>query len=96
MILLKYMYVMTKSGKLFSGELTEWLFEAVFIQYQCQMFTNYKYTPDGTRIVVLYDVDDCVYWYTSEALGECFVDDLGKRFHVNLLEYAHNVRSEEP
>ena len=30
--LLKSMYVMTNSGKLFSDELTEWLFEAGFIK----------------------------------------------------------------
>ena len=38
---------------------------------------------------VLYYVDDCVYWYTSEALGKWFVDTLGKIFHVNFLGYAH-------
>ena len=33
--LLKSMYGMTNYGKLFSDELTEWLLEAGFIQYQC-------------------------------------------------------------
>ena len=33
--LLKSMYGMTNSGKLFADELTEWLLEAYFIQYQC-------------------------------------------------------------
>ena len=67
--LLKYMYIMTNSGKLFAYELTEWLLEAGFIQSQCQMFISYKYAPDGTTIVVLSYVDDCVYCYNSEALG---------------------------
>ena len=49
----------------------------------------YKYAPDGTKIVVLSYVYDCIYWYTSETLGKWFVDALGKRFHVNLLVYAH-------
>ena len=49
----------------------------------------YKYTTDGTNSVVLSYVDDCVYWYTSEALGKWFVDNLGKRFHVKFLGYAH-------
>ena len=40
-------------------------------------------------MVVLSYVDDCVYWYTSEALGKWFVDTLGKIFHVNFLGYAH-------
>ena len=31
------MYGMTNSGKLFADELTEWLFEAGFIQTQFQM-----------------------------------------------------------
>ena len=41
------------------------------------------------KIVVLYFVDDCVYWYTYEALGKWFVDNLGNIFHVKLLGYAH-------
>ena len=53
------------------------------------MYIYYKYAPDGSKIVVLYYVDDCVYWYNNEYLGEWFVDALGKRFHVNFLGYAH-------
>ena len=52
------------------------------------MSIYYKYAPDESKIVVLSYVDDCVYWYISEALGKWFVDTLGKRFHVNLLGYA--------
>ena len=51
------------------------------------MSIYYKYALDG--VVVLSYVDDCVYWYTSEAIGKWFVDTLGKIFHVNFLEYAH-------
>ena len=32
---------------------------------------------------------DCVYWYISEALVKWVVGDIGKRFNVNLLGYAH-------
>ena len=46
--LLKSMYGMANSGKLFSDELTEWLIEAGFIQSQCQMYIYYKYAPDGS------------------------------------------------
>ena len=35
--LLKSMYGMTNSGKLFADELKEWLLEAGFIQSQCQI-----------------------------------------------------------
>ena len=59
---------MTNYGKLFSDELTEWLLEAGFIQSQCHMYIYYKYAPDGSKIVVLYYVDDCVYWYTNDYL----------------------------
>ena len=83
------MYSMTNSGKLFADELTEWLLEAVFIQSQCQISIYYKYAPDVSKIVVLYYVDDGVYWYTNEDLGKWFVDTLRKRFHVNFLGYAH-------
>ena len=62
------MYGITNSGNLFAYELTEWLLEAGFIQSQCQMCIYYKYALDGSKIVVLYYVDDCVYWYTNEDL----------------------------
>ena len=73
-------YGITNSGKLFSDELTEWLIEAGFIQYQCHMSIYYKYAPDGKNIVLLIYVEDCVYWYKYEAIGKWFVDTLGKRF----------------
>ena len=53
------------------------------------MSLYYKYAPYGKRIVLLSYVDDCVYWYTSEDFGNCFVDTLGNIFHVKLLGYAH-------
>ena len=53
------------------------------------MSVYYKYSPDGTIIVFLSYVDECVYWYTSEDLGKWSLDTLGKRFHVNFLGYAH-------
>ena len=49
----------------------------------------YKYSSDGSKIVVLSYVDDFVYWYTNESLGKWFVDTLGKIFHVNFLGYSH-------
>ena len=89
MRLLKSIYGINNSGKLFSDELKDWLLEEGFIQSQCQMFIYYKYAPDGTKFVVLSYADDCFYWYTSEALGKLFVDTLVKRFHVKFLGYAH-------
>ena len=83
------MYGMTISGKFFADELTKLLLEASFIQSQCQISIYYKYAPEESNIVVLYYVDDCVYWYTNEDLGFWFVDTLGKRFHVNFFGYAH-------
>ena len=53
LILLKSMYGMNNSGKLFSDELIEWLLEAVFIQSQCHMPIYYKYAPYGSKIDVL-------------------------------------------
>ena len=53
------------------------------------MSIYYKYAPDGSKIVVISYVDDCVYWYTNEDIGKWFVDTLGKRFHVNFLGFAH-------
>ena len=59
------------------------------MQSQCQMSICYKYAPDGSKIVVLSYVDDCVYWYTNEDLGKWFVDTLGKILHVKFLGFAH-------
>ena len=83
------MYGMTNCGNLFSDELIEWLIEAGFIWYQCQMSIYYKYATDGTIIVVLSYVDDCTYWYTSEALLKWFVGILVNIFHVEFLGYPH-------
>ena len=80
---------MNNSGKLFADELIEWLFQASFIKSQINMSIYYKYAPDGTKIVVLSYVGDCVYYYTYETIGKWYGDDLGKRFHVNFLGYAH-------
>ena len=83
------MYGMTNSGKLFAGELTEWLIEEGFMLSQCQMSIYYKYAPDGYKIVVLSYVDDCFYWYINEDLGKWFVYTLGKRLHVNFLGFVY-------
>ena len=83
------MYGMTNSGKLFADELTEWITEEGFTKSQCQMSIYYKYAPDGSKIVVLSYVDDCVYWYKNEDIGKWFVDTLEKIFHVNFLGFAH-------
>ena len=71
------MYGMTNSRKLFDDELTEWFIEAGFIQLQYQMSIYYKYAPDGSKIVVLSYVYDCVYRYTNKDIGKWFVDTLG-------------------
>ena len=39
--------------------------------------------------MVLSYVDECVYWYTFEAIVKWFVNTLGERLHVNFLEYTH-------
>ena len=46
--LLKYIYGMAKSGKIFADILTEWLLEVGFIEYQCHMYIYYKNLPEGT------------------------------------------------
>ena len=88
------MYEMTNNGNLFADELSNCLIdESGFKHSKFQMSVYYKYAPDGTKLVVLSNIDDCVYWYTSEELGKWFVDTLGKIFHVNFLVYAHSFTS---
>ena len=50
-------YGMINCGKLFADELTEWLIEAGFVQYQCQISIYYKYATYGKKVVVLSYVD---------------------------------------
>ena len=84
------MYGMTKPEKLFSDELTNWLIdEAELSQSKCKMSIYYKYTPYGSKLVVLSYVDECVYLYTSEEPWSWFVDTLKNMFHVKFLGYAH-------
>ena len=74
------MYGTTNYGKLFADELTETLFEVGSTQSQFQMSIYYKYASDGSKIVVLYYVDDFFYWYTNEYLGKWFVDPLWRDY----------------
>ena len=84
------MYGMNNSKKLFSDKLTYWIInESVFNKSQYQMYINYKYAPDGSKLVVLYYVEEWVYWYIYDEIVKWFVDKLGNRFHVRLLGYAH-------
>ena len=53
------------------------------------MSIYYKYKPDGSKLVVLFYVYDCVYWYTSKELGNYFVDTLLTIFYSNFLWYVH-------
>ena len=84
---------MTTYGRSFAYELQERFLGSGFIQSQCHMSIYYKYAPDGSKIIVLYYVDDCVYWYTNEYIGKRFIDTLGTNFHVNFLGYAHSFMS---
>ena len=34
-------------------------------------------------------MNECVYWYTYEALGKWFVGSIGKISHLDFLGYAH-------
>ena len=67
--------------------------EAGFKHFKCKRSVYYKYAPDGSKLVVLSYVNDCVYWYTSEELRKWFVDTLEKIFHVNFLGYTHYFTS---
>ena len=81
---------MSNYGNLFYHEHNNRLIdEAGFNQYILQMSVYYKYSPNGSKLVVLSYVDDFVYWYTSEELGKWFVCKLGNLLHVIFLVYAH-------
>ena len=87
------MYGITNYGKLFADKLTEWLLETGFVESRCQKSIYYRYIPDETKIIVIPYIDDCFYWLTSEALVKWFVENLGKRFHVIFLGFAHLLMS---
>ena len=85
------MYGITNSGKLFADELTYHnvrcqctisvqLMDPILVFYLMLMILS-----TGIQIIVVLSyVDDCGYWYKNEDPGT-----LGKRFHVNFLEFAH-------
>ena len=61
------MYGMPNSGKLFSGELTNWMIDVSGLkQSKFQMPIYYKYAPYGYNLVVLSYLYDFVFWYSSE------------------------------
>ena len=71
------MYGMINSGNLFSDELTNWLIdEAGFNHSKCKISLYYKYTPYGSKLVVLSYVDDCLYWCTYEELGKLEISSM--------------------
>ena len=53
------------------------------------MSIYYKCAPDGSKLVVLYYVDDCLYWYTYEELVKWFLNKLGNIIYLNFPGYAH-------
>ena len=58
---------MTNSGNVFADELTKDLMDEQVLKHSpCKISIHYKYAPDGSKLVVLSYVDDCVYWYISE------------------------------
>ena len=57
------------------------------------MSVYYNYSPYSSKLVVLFNVDDCVYWHTYKELGKWFVYTPGEIFHVKLLGYAHRFMS---
>ena len=83
------MYDMTSYGNIIADELINSMLDyAGSKKKQYQMYIYYKYVPDGSELVLLSYVDDCVYWYTYEWLDKWFVDTLVKSVHVNFLGYA--------
>ena len=86
LILLKPMYGMTNSGKVFADDFKVWLInESCLKQSQYQMSIYYKNAPYGTKNVVLIYVEVCFYWYTSEAIVKWFVEKLGRKLHMKFL-----------
>ena len=60
---------MTNTEKLFAAELNNWFkYEAGFKNSQFQMSIYKKCAPDGSKIAVLYCVDNYVYWYDMRKL----------------------------
>ena len=56
---------MTNPGELFADEINNWLMDSSgFDKSRFKMSVYYKYSPDGSKLVLLFYVDDFVYWYT--------------------------------
>ena len=84
------MYGMTNYEKLFAYELTNCLIDASgFKLSQCHIYIYYKYEPDGSKLVVLYYVDDCVYWYIKMVFGYYWKEVLCEIIRICTLVYVH-------
>ena len=60
------MYGMTNYGKLFAYEFTNWMiYVSGFKKTTVPNVYILKYASDGSKLVVLSYVDDCVNWYKS-------------------------------
>ena len=57
------------------------------------MSIYYNYETYGSKLFVLSYVDECVYWYTYNELGDQFMDTIGKILDVNFLGYSHQFMS---
>ena len=63
----KSIYGMINSVNMFADELTNWLIDKAGLKHtQCQIYILKKHATYGSKLVVLYYVDDCLYWYISE------------------------------
>ena len=87
--LLMSMYGTTLCGKYWYLDLLDFLKEIGFKEGNCVKCFFVKEFPDGTKLFLLNYVDDMLYYGTNPSRVQEFEEQLGKRFHLELLGQAH-------
>jgi len=87
--LLMSMYGTTLCGKYWYLDLLDFLMEIGFKEWGCVKCSFIKEFSDGNKIFLLNYVDDMLYHGTSIERVQAFEQQLGERFHLELLGNAH-------
>ena len=83
LLLDKGIYGLTYSGKFWNEEFSEWLIGQGFVQSTADTTYFIKYYKDGSWIRLIFYVDDCLYFGSSDAIEKEFEKSVASRFNID-------------
>lgn len=75
-------YGQKMSGKFWNQDYTEWLLDQGFEQSTADTTYFIKYNPDGSWIRLIFYVDDCLYYGSTDKAEKDFEKEVAKRFKI--------------